>query len=174
MCRFPTPLRCGHKERRFRAPSTSPGIPSPGEDVYAYNIYYGTQRGVYPNSATFYYATNGVISGLAAGTTNYFAVSSIDVYGDESALSNEAAYVVPPPDPIVLKAQTFTDGSGQPYLEISARAAVNGSWEMDASTDLQNWNYYSSGYGYGYGNDVIVDVWPDPNEPQMFFRVINY
>jgi hypothetical protein len=120
-----------------------------------------------------WYLTSQVIYGLVAGTTNYFAISAIDIYNIESPLSNEASYVVPLPDPSVLQMQTFTDGNGQSYLEISASAAVYGAWEMDCSTDLQNWNYYYSDYGYGSGNDVIVDVSLDPNALRMFFRLIN-
>jgi hypothetical protein len=145
--------------------------PSPNSDVYGYMVQYGTQSGVYTNFATFYYTTDGIISDLAGGTTYYFAVSAMDVNGVENILSNEASVAVPVPPPIVLQTQTFTDGSGQLHLQINTYSVVSGSWEMDYSTDLQNWFYYTSGYGYGNGDgyDVYVDAPVDPNEPHMFF-----
>ena len=150
---------------------------SPNSDVYAYQVFYGTRLGVYTNSATFYYTTTGFIPDLAGGTTYYFAVAPIGADGVGTLLSNVASYAVPVPPPIVLQTQTYTDGNGQLYLmEINTTSAVSGSWEMDYSSDLQNWSPY--GYGYGYGNgdgyDVDVDVWIDPTQPQVFFRVMNY
>jgi fibronectin type 3 domain-containing protein len=150
---------------------------SPNSDVYAYQVFYGTQRGVYTNSATFYYTTTGFIPDLAGGMTYYFAVAPIGANGVGNLLSNVASYAVPVPPPIVLQTQTYTDGNGQLYdMQISTTSAVSGSWEMDSSTDLQNWSPYTYGYGYGNGDgyDVNVDVWIDPAQPQVFFRVMNY
>ena len=151
--------------------------PSPESDVFGYAVYYGTQSGVYDNSATFYYATNGIISALTGGMTYYFAVSAMDSYGVSSVLSNEAIYSVPMSPPMVLQTQMFTDDYGQPYLlRINTQSPVSGSWEMDYSTDLQNWYPYTYGYGYGNadGYDVDVYAWMDPAQPLMFFRVFNY
>jgi hypothetical protein len=76
---------------------------------------------------------------------------------------------------MVLQTQIIPDENGQPYeLEISTDSAVSGSWEMDASTDLQNWIYYTSGTGCGNGDghDVDVCIPIDAWVPRMFFRVI--
>jgi len=149
--------------------------PSPDGDVYAYNVSYGTQSGVYTNSTTFYGTTDGVISGLAGGATYYFAVAAIDSVGVENILSNEVSYVIPAQAPIALQMQTFTDESGQTYLmHINTGVAVNGYWEMDKSPDLQTWSPHAYGYGYGYGDGSDVDVyaWMNGGEPQMFFRLV--
>ena len=149
--------------------------PGYGDEAVAYNVYSGTQSGVYTNFTTFFYVDDVIIDGLVAGATNYFAVTAVDAYGVESPLSNETSYAVAMPAPLVLQMQTFTDQNGQPYLmELSVNAAVSGSWEIDWSTDLQNWSAYYSGYGYGTGHDVDAYVSLDLTQPQMFFRLMNY
>jgi fibronectin type 3 domain-containing protein len=143
--------------------------------IMAYYIYYGTQSGLYTDAASVGAVTNTLIQGLDAGEEYYFSVVAVDAYGNESLFSNEASAVAPSQSAIVLQTQTYTDGNGQPYLmEIDTPSAVYGSWEVDCSTDLQNWVPYSYGYGYGSGDGYDVDVYVsiDPTVPQMFFRAI--
>lgn len=146
-----------------------------GGDIVAYNVYSGTQSGVYTNCTTCYYETDLIVPGLPPGVTNYFAVTAVDVTGVESALSNEVAYSVPVPVPLVLQRQIYYNGNNQlDFMELSVSAPVSGSWEVDSSTNLLNWTTYTYGYGNGNGYDVDIFVNFDPTQPQMFYRVVNY
>lgn len=144
-------------------------------DIVAYYVYYGTQSGFYTDTVSVGAVTNTLIQGLDGGDWYYFAVIAVDAYGNESVFSNEANAIAPDPPALVLQTQTFTDGNGLPYLmDINTASAVYGPWEVDYSTDLQNWAPYAYGYGYGAGDgyDVNVYVLLDPTVPQMFFRAI--
>jgi hypothetical protein len=149
---------------------------SPAGDIVGFNVYYGTQSGVYSAVIGVSGVTDTIIPELEPGKMYYFLVAAVDDYGEENDFSNEGSCVVPVPAPIVLQTQAFNDGSGQSYLRINTLTAVSGYWEMDCSTDLQNWFAYACGYGSGNGDghDVEAYVWPDPTQAQMFFRVINY
>jgi hypothetical protein len=151
--------------------------PSPQSDVYGYTVYYGTEPGNYTQSQTFYDATNATIFVLTGGKTYYFAVAAIDSFGVQNKLSNVAPYAVPVPPPAVLQSQTFTDENGKPYLmRINSSSAVCGAWELDYSTDLENWSPFTYGYGYGNGDGYDVEVYTflDSSQTQIFFRLINY
>jgi hypothetical protein len=73
-----------------------------------YNIYYGVACGVYNDeiSVAGSTSTNATITGLAAGTTYYFAATAVNSLGVESPFSNETTYSVPtnsdPPAPPTL------------------------------------------------------------------------
>ncbi len=151
--------------------------PDPSGLIVAYLVYYGTESGIYTNSSPIPASSGMMISDLAPGETYYFAVTSIDVYGDESGFSTEASAVIPNPKPILLQTQTYSDGHGRPYLmRINTGSVVSGYWQMDFSTDLQNWTFYTAGYGLGNGDgyDVNVFVPVDPNQSQMFYRLVSY
>jgi fibronectin type 3 domain-containing protein len=140
-----------------------------------YYVDYGPQSGVY-DYAQFSAGTSALVQGLDAGQTYYIAVTAVDNFGDQSLFSNEAVIVAPTPPGIILQLHSYTDASGQPYLlEINTPTPVYGHWEMDSSTDLQNWTPYTVGYGFGLGDGDDVDVWVnmDSSQPQMFFRVWN-
>ena len=146
------------------------------EGVVGYHVYYGTESGNYGYSINC--STNDVvIPGLDGGQTYYFAVDSVDEYGNQSPFSNEASAVPPNPPPMLLQTKIYYDGNGQPYMmEINTPSTVYGNWEVDESTDLQNWTPYTYGSGSGTGDGYDVDVYIsiDPTQPQVFFRVINY
>jgi hypothetical protein len=63
--------------------------------VAGYKIYYGTTSGVYPNFVDAGSATNATITGLADGSTNYFAGTTYDAATNESPYSAEVVYVAP-------------------------------------------------------------------------------
>ena len=71
-------------------------IPSDDANVAGYNIYYGGTSHVYTNKLSTTNTANIVISGLAQGTTYYFAATAYDSSGVESPFSNEAAYTLAP------------------------------------------------------------------------------
>jgi len=63
--------------------------------VQGYRVYYGTKSGTYLQSlgagVSVGSATSFTVSGLPSGYTYYFAVTSTDGAGNESAFSNEAS-----------------------------------------------------------------------------------
>lgn len=151
--------------------------PSPDTNTVGYYVYYGTESGFYTDQSYLFTGNDAVIHGLEGGMTTYFAVTAVDASGNQGAFSNEASLAVPVPAPMTLKTQTITDDSGNPYLLfITAEEAVSGYWEIQCSTDLQNWQPLVSGYGYGNGDgyDVFGYVFINTGQPQMFFRANNY
>ena len=68
--------------------------PSANSAVTGYNIYYGGASRQYTNSVSAGNVTNVVISGLAANTPYFFAATSHDGNGNESAFSNEGIFAV--------------------------------------------------------------------------------
>ena len=66
--------------------------PSPSSGVVAYRIYYGTSSGIYQWSLAVPNTTTAQVTGLATGTTYYFAVKAVDTAAMESPASNEVYY----------------------------------------------------------------------------------
>lgn len=64
-------------------------------NLAGYVIYYGGASQDYTNTIVVGNVTNVSITGLTAGATYYFAATTYDSAGDESAFSNEATYTVP-------------------------------------------------------------------------------
>jgi hypothetical protein len=64
---------------------------SPG-GVAGYFIYYGAATASYTNRINVGLATQGVVTGLVAGTSYYFATTAYDSSGLESVYSNEAVW----------------------------------------------------------------------------------
>lgn len=142
---------------------------SASTNVIAYNVYYGTRSGVYTNSITVdSNTTDAVISGLAAGTTYFFAVTAVDDFSDESDYSTEAYFTAPAAPKLITQAWSDEEGS---YLEITSHQIVPRSWEIQFSRDMVDWH----GFGYGYSSDVDQLIWIDPvTFPQVFFRLAIY
>ena len=69
--------------------------PSISTNVVGYKIYYGVACGVYQNTVSVGNSTNVTVTGLAEGTTYYFAATAVDALGVESPFSNETSYSVP-------------------------------------------------------------------------------
>lgn len=65
--------------------------PNSEPDLAGYNVWWGTQAGIYPGSQDAGTATNDIIEGLNEGTTYYIAVTAYDLAGNESAKSQWAS-----------------------------------------------------------------------------------
>ena len=69
--------------------------PSTDPTVAGYNVYYGGASATYTNEISAGNVTNITVSGLVPGATYYFAATTYNTAGMESALSSEASYQVP-------------------------------------------------------------------------------
>ena len=68
---------------------------SPDAEVAGYNVYYGTASQSYSSMIPVGTNVASTISGLAGGSTYYFAVTAVDATGIESDFSNETSSSVP-------------------------------------------------------------------------------
>lgn len=104
--------------------------PSTSQNVAGYMVYYGTSSGNYITAVPVSNVTNVTINGLQVGTKYYFAATSRDSSGNQSAYSPEISdLVAPPATPAPLVKQfsfNFAVPSGSTYV-------------VQASTDLVHW-----------------------------------
>jgi hypothetical protein len=61
-------------------------------------LYYGSASRSYNAGVDVGNNTSAAFSGLEAGRTYYFGATAYDVYGTESAYSNEVSYTIPGTD----------------------------------------------------------------------------
>jgi len=108
------------------SPSTSP-------DIVGYNIYYGNASGDYTNEVSVGNTTNLTVSGLANGTTYYFAARALNSSGLESSLT-QTSYSVPGLAAIIGRPILLTNGIAVPIT-----GAPGSIYIVQASTDLVNW-----------------------------------
>src|ERR1039457_879598 len=109
-------------------------IPSSSTNVVGYRIYYGTASLNYYSQVTVGNTNRAAVSGLADGVTYYFAATSIDNAGDESAFSNETVYETPSAA-AMLTALPASDGRFS-----SSLSGVSGyQYVVQASTNLMDW-----------------------------------
>lgn len=90
--------RCGEISLAWDAPvARVDGTPLPAAEIAGYNVYWGNLPGEYTGSKT--------VTGLEAmvdcvgGFDYYFAVTTLDTAGQESAYSNEVTTYVPLAEP---------------------------------------------------------------------------
>ena len=108
--------------------------PSTDTNVVAYRIYFGTASGNYDSQVMVDNTNEVTISGLEDGVTYYFAATSIDSAGDESAFSNEAVYTVPP------AAATLTALAGSAGQFSFGVSGISGyPYVVQSSTNLMDW-----------------------------------
>ena len=90
--------------------------PSPEPLVTGYRLYYGTSSGEYTNVIDAGNRTDYTITGLAEGTTYYFAATAYTGIGDESTFSNVTSYTVPAGTP----SSGSSDGGGGCFIATAA------------------------------------------------------
>lgn len=100
--------------------------------VAGYAVYYGTVSGQYSTRLDTGTSTAITIPGLTEGVTYYFVYAVYDALGEESAPSNEVAYLVP--GVIRLSA----GGPGGP-TRLFFPIAPPHWYELQATPDLKNW-----------------------------------
>lgn len=136
--------------------------PSLTTNVAGYKIYYGTASHNYTaTNIVAGPATNTTLSGLAAGVTYYFAATTFDSAGNESAFSTEATYTPPMPGPATLAAAAVTGGQ----FSVSITGTTGSQYVIQASTNLVDW--------VNVQTNLAPFTFVDPaaaGNPQCFYR----
>lgn len=112
--------------------------PSPSPDVTGYNVYSGSASGIYTNKISVGNTTSVTLSNMIAGNTYYFSATCYDTNGEESALSNEAVYTMPPDTtglPIVLENPSISGGN----FGFTIASTAGDSFAVEVSVDMINW-----------------------------------
>ena len=77
------------------------------------------------------------VANLTAGNTYFFALSAYDIYGNQSGLSEEISYTVPPQDPGDNHAPVAQDGS-LTTMENTAKSGILNATDPDGNTLVYN------------------------------------
>jgi hypothetical protein len=137
---------------------------SPSTDVANYDVYYGPASGNYTNSILVGNMTSSTISGLAAGVTYYFAVTTYDTNGQESTFSNEINYTPGIPT-VSIRAAT----AGQFVLTVSG--AIGQTYEIEATQDFTTWTIIGAVTLGASGSLDFTDT-NAASFPQRFYRAV--
>ena len=78
---------------RWDAPTTNTDD-TPLTDLAGFNIYQGTETGVYGSPVNVGYTLCYLVTGLTAGITYYFAATAYNVSANESSYSNEVSKLI--------------------------------------------------------------------------------
>ncbi len=109
------------------AASTSPGIAG-------YRVYYGTASGVYTNRVSLANVTTDTVTGLAAGVTYFFVVTSYDTNALESPFSSEISYTAP----TGLQTVGINVASNRQVMVILT-GQIGQTYNIQATQDLKTW-----------------------------------
>ena len=103
--------------------------PSPDPNAAGYKIYYGIGSHTYTNSIDVGGVTNTTITGLSENVIYYFAATTYDTNGLESAFSNEAAYSFNtlPPTLNPIAALAVNENAGLQSVALSGLSLGSGS-----------------------------------------------
>ncbi len=134
--------------------------------VAGYNVYYGGASGMYTNKINASNTTNATISGLAVGTTYYFAATSYTALGMESPFSSELVVTVV--NAAILAVQAVKTHGVLTAVTITANSGTPSHWTLQSSRDLKVWATVAQ----GTNTPVNVSV-PVGNLPMQFFRLLN-
>lgn len=102
---------------------------STSSNVTSYMIYYGTSSGSYITAVPVSNVTNVTIRGLTAGKRYYFAATSLNSSGVQSAFSPEISGVAiaqgSPPPLMEQYSFNFTGSAGNQYVVLASTNLVN-------------------------------------------------
>jgi len=110
--------------------------PSPDATVVGYNLYYGTASHSYAMQVPVGTNVATSVSGLADGTTYYFAVTAVDAFGVESDFSTELAdHTAGNAAPVItpIGNQTITSGQSTPALAFTVADAETPAGSLTVS-----------------------------------------
>jgi hypothetical protein len=129
--------------------------------VVGYNVYCGLASGDY-DSVESVTGTNVTITGLAAGTTYYFAATAVDALGVESPFSNETRYTT-----VVPTVQICAAPAGQFGLTVSG--LIGQTYDIEATQDLVTWTVIGAVTLDASGSSGFTDT-NAACFPQRFYR----
>ena len=138
--------------------------PSVSANVVGYKVYYGTASGVYTNAVTVSASENATITGLVGGTTYYFAATTVDASGVESAYSNEIQYRPGVPH---IRARTMWNG----LFTLTVSGTTGHTYEIEATQDLTNWTIIGIVTVGAAGTLDFTDT-DTARFPQRFYRIL--
>jgi hypothetical protein len=105
---------------------------SPDPTVVGYYVYYGNASGIYPNKINAGTNLSFTVTGLVAGTTNYFTATSYDASGEESSYVPEISYIVP--GILTMAANPINN-----FMQIQFPVASSHFYDVQESSDLKSW-----------------------------------
>ena len=103
-------------------------------NVQGYKVYYGTVSHQYSNSIVAGNVTNTLVTGIQPGVTYYFAATSYNAAGWESAYSAEISYANFLTNAPLTSAATTSSG-----FNFSVNGTAASRYVVEASTDLIYW-----------------------------------
>jgi hypothetical protein len=113
-------------------------FPSPSPDITGYNVYSGGVSGIYTNKISLGNTTSVILSNMVAGSTYYFSATCYNTNGEESALSNEAVYTMPPDTtglPVMLENPSMSGGN----FSFTITSTAGDNFAVEVSEDMINW-----------------------------------
>jgi hypothetical protein len=132
---------------------------NPESDIAGYKLHYGTVSGNYQYDVDVGNYTSCTISGLAEGTTYYFAATAYNSGNVESGLSEELAYTIPTlPSP---PSSTDTDGDGildNDELDIYGTDPDQADTDGDGINDGEELEYWGNNWNGDSDSDGIVNL----------------
>jgi hypothetical protein len=111
---------------------------SPSGAIAGYRVYSGSATRTYTNMLDVGNTTMAIISGLAPGTTYFFAVTAYDLSGLESAFSAEISHALPAATSTPVNLNLSFTAKGQPVLTASTQPGY--AYAVLASPDLSKWS----------------------------------
>jgi hypothetical protein len=140
--------------------------PSPATNITGYTLYYGAASRSYTNAIAVGLATDLTVSGLADGTTYYFAATAVDGWGLESEYSNEAVLPGAAPSISAIGDQSTTQDTPTPPITFAVGdPAFDPSqltlYACSSSADLIPTNNIVFG---GSGSNRNVTIVPAPGQ----------
>lgn len=147
-------------------PLASPSVsfawsPSPDNGVTGYYLCWGLGSGVCTNRLDVGNSTSAAVVGLTPNVTYYFSAIGHNGSAGESAPSNEVSY-----SPAKLGADLQTNSS----LRLNFQAVAEGTYLVQATTDLQHWNTLWTTNCAADGL-IVFDVMNVAGNPIRFFRL---
>jgi hypothetical protein len=137
--------------------STSAGIAG-------YRVYYGTTTGIYTNSVTAGNVTTNTVTGLAAGVTYFFAVTSYDTNALESPFSSEISYTAP----TGLQTVGINVASNRQVMVILT-GQIGQTYNIQATRDFKTWSVIGTVTIGSSGSVGFIDT-NASNYSQRFYR----
>ena len=114
---------------------------SPLTDLGGYKVYYGTTSGVYATVLAVGSVTTATVTNLQPGMTYFFAVTCYDIYGNESAFSQELTVVAtdPPYPNSALKMNCLCQptGKGETGFVVGWVSVTGVYYTVERSTNLR-------------------------------------